>query len=85
MYNLNKFALKLVCLEFTPLYVFFSMSCTFFSLSGHRVGKQHFYSATKFAMQSLTEGVRWELRGINSHIRITVIHIKAPPLLGLCP
>ncbi|KAJ8306133.1 hypothetical protein KUTeg_016678 [Tegillarca granosa] len=43
------------------------------SLSGHRVGKMHFYSATKYAVTSLTEGIRWELRGINSHIRVTSI------------
>ncbi|XP_041359718.1 dehydrogenase/reductase SDR family member 11-like isoform X2 [Gigantopelta aegis] len=43
------------------------------SLSGHRVGKSHFYSATKYAVTALTEGVRWELRGINSHIRVTSI------------
>ncbi|XP_046368853.2 dehydrogenase/reductase SDR family member 11-like [Haliotis rufescens] len=43
------------------------------SLSGHRVGKSHFYSATKYAVTSLTEGIRWELRGINSHIRVTSI------------
>ncbi|XP_064606930.1 dehydrogenase/reductase SDR family member 11-like [Liolophura sinensis] len=43
------------------------------SLSGHRVGKAHFYSATKFALTSLTEGTRWELRGIDSHIRVTSI------------
>ncbi|XP_048763449.2 dehydrogenase/reductase SDR family member 11-like isoform X4 [Ostrea edulis] len=43
------------------------------SLSGHRVGKAHFYSATKYAVTALTEGIRWELRGINSHIKITSI------------
>ena len=43
-----------------------------FSLSGQRVGKSHFYSATKYAVTALTEGIRWELRGINSHIRISV-------------
>ncbi|KAL5016050.1 hypothetical protein ScPMuIL_005639 [Solemya velum] len=43
------------------------------SLSGHRVGKMHFYSASKYAVTSLTEGIRWELRGINSNIRITGI------------
>lgn len=43
------------------------------SLSGHRCGKAHFYSATKYAVTSLTEGIRWELRALNSHIRITSI------------
>ncbi|XP_050403644.1 dehydrogenase/reductase SDR family member 11 [Patella vulgata] len=43
------------------------------SLSGHRVGRSHFYSATKYAVTSLTDGIRWELRGIKSHIRVTSI------------
>ncbi|XP_062589641.1 dehydrogenase/reductase SDR family member 11-like [Saccostrea cucullata] len=43
------------------------------SLSGHRVGKAHFYSATKYAVTALSEGIRWELRGVNSHIKITSI------------
>ncbi|XP_011432073.1 dehydrogenase/reductase SDR family member 11-like [Crassostrea angulata] len=43
------------------------------SLSGHRLGKAHFYSATKYAVTALTEGVRWELRRANSHIKITSI------------
>jgi len=41
------------------------------SMSGHRVpGGSGMYSATKFAVRSLTEGLRKELREINSPIRI---------------
>ncbi|KAK2148008.1 hypothetical protein LSH36_521g00005 [Paralvinella palmiformis] len=43
------------------------------SLGGHRVGKAHFYSATKFAVTALTDGIRWELRGIKSKIKISEI------------
>lgn len=43
------------------------------SLSGHRVGMAHFYSVTKHALTALTESIRWELRGINSHIRVCQI------------
>jgi len=32
----------------------------------------HFYSATKFAVTSLVQGLRNELRGANTHIRVTV-------------
>jgi len=42
------------------------------SLSGHRVTSP-FYSATKFAVTALTEGLRRELRANNSKIRITSI------------
>ncbi|XP_036612992.1 dehydrogenase/reductase SDR family member 11 [Trichosurus vulpecula] len=46
------------------------------SMLGHRVLAQsdvHFYSATKFAITALTEGVRQELREANTHIRATCI------------
>ncbi|XP_023357964.1 dehydrogenase/reductase SDR family member 11 isoform X1 [Sarcophilus harrisii] len=46
------------------------------SMSGHRVIAQsdvHFYSATKFAITALTEGLRQELREANTHIRATCI------------
>ncbi|XP_046330480.2 dehydrogenase/reductase SDR family member 11-like isoform X1 [Haliotis rufescens] len=46
------------------------------SLSGHRVmplRAMHFYSATKFAVTGLCEGLRQELREMKSGIRVTSI------------
>ncbi|HJK93920.1 MAG TPA: SDR family NAD(P)-dependent oxidoreductase [Polyangiaceae bacterium LLY-WYZ-15_(1-7)] len=44
------------------------------SMAGHRVpGGSGVYSATKFAVRSLTEGLRQELRELGSSIRVTAI------------
>ncbi|XP_050723015.1 dehydrogenase/reductase SDR family member 11-like [Eriocheir sinensis] len=46
------------------------------SFSGHRVTPNkavHFYSATKYSVTALTEGLRQELREANSNIRISAI------------
>uniref|UniRef100_A0A669EHT0 Dehydrogenase/reductase SDR family member 11 n=1 Tax=Oreochromis niloticus TaxID=8128 RepID=A0A669EHT0_ORENI len=46
------------------------------SMCGHRVFPKavlHFYTATKYAVTALTEGLRQELRAENSHIRATCI------------
>ncbi|XP_014386952.1 PREDICTED: dehydrogenase/reductase SDR family member 11 isoform X3 [Myotis brandtii] len=46
------------------------------SMSGHRVVPQsvaHFYSATKYAVTALTEGLRQELREAQTHIRATCL------------
>ncbi|XP_041660985.1 dehydrogenase/reductase SDR family member 11-like [Cheilinus undulatus] len=46
------------------------------SMSGHQVFnfvETHFYTATKFAVTALTEGLRQELRGAKTHIRATCI------------
>ena len=44
------------------------------SMAGHRVpGGSGVYSATKFAVRSLTEGLRMELRGLSSGIRVSSI------------
>ena len=44
-------------------------------MSGHRVlnyPSGHFYSATKFALTALADGVRFELKNMKSNIRISV-------------
>ena len=43
------------------------------SMSGHRVPGSGMYSASKFAVRALTEGLRQELRADNSAIRISSI------------
>ncbi|MBT9314110.1 SDR family NAD(P)-dependent oxidoreductase [Leptothoe spongobia] len=43
------------------------------SMSGHRVPGSGMYSASKFAVRALTEGLRQELRAANSAIRISAI------------
>lgn len=46
------------------------------SMSGHRIVNNadvHFYSATKYAVTALTEGLRQELREAKTHIRATCI------------
>ncbi|XP_045629243.1 dehydrogenase/reductase SDR family member 11 [Ursus americanus] len=46
------------------------------SMSGHQVSPHsviHFYSATKYAVTALTEGLRQELREAQTHIRATCI------------
>ena len=44
------------------------------SMSGHRVpGGSGIYSATKYAVRSLTEGLRMELRGLGSQIRVSAL------------
>ncbi|XP_013855799.1 dehydrogenase/reductase SDR family member 11 [Austrofundulus limnaeus] len=46
------------------------------SMSGHRILPKsdiHFYTATKYAVTALTEGLRQELREANTHIRATCV------------
>lgn len=43
------------------------------SMAGHRVPGSGMYSASKFAVRALTEGLRQELRAANSAIRISSI------------
>ena len=49
--------------------------CNLNSVAGHLVwplAAGHFYCATKFAVKALTEGVRQELREMESNCRVTV-------------
>ena len=51
------------------------------SLASHRVAPRptlRFYSGTKFMVRALTEGLRLELREINSRIRISCV---SPPMV----
>uniref|UniRef100_H2YGD0 Dehydrogenase/reductase SDR family member 11 n=1 Tax=Ciona savignyi TaxID=51511 RepID=H2YGD0_CIOSA len=44
------------------------------SVAGHVISSMApFYSCTKFAVKALTEGLRQELRAVESHIRVTSI------------
>lgn len=47
----------------------------FYSMFGHKVSPDagvHFYSAMKFALRAVTEGIRLELRNMKSGVKITV-------------
>lgn len=60
--------------------------CSLPSMNGHSVVPQsvvHFYSATKYAVTALTEGLRQELREARTHIRATVSAQGFPP--SPCP
>ena len=44
-------------------------------MSGHRVinsPSSHMYAATKFAVRAITDGLRYELNNLKSHVRVTV-------------
>lgn len=61
--------------------------CSLLSMNGHSVVPQsvvHFYSATKYAVTALTEGLRQELREAKTHIRATVSTGRVLPLCWLC-
>ena len=48
------------------------------SVLGHKVGRNpaaHFYSATKFALRAVTEGIQVELRSMKSGIKVTVSNV----------
>lgn len=57
-------------------------------MCGHRVPPQsviHFYSATKYAVTALTEGLRQELLEAQTHIRATVRLWASPGGNGVGP
>lgn len=65
----------------------YSPFCPLLSMNGHSVVPQsvvHFYSATKYAVTALTEGLRQELREAKTHIRATVSTGRVLPLCWLC-
>ena len=48
-------------------------------MSGHRVinsPSSHMYAATKFAVRAITDGLRYELNNMKSHIRVTVSNLN---------
>ena len=59
---------------------FNEQACTIFcglcSTAGHKIAKLHFYSATKYAVGAVTEGIRQELREMKSNVRISVSWIS---------
>ena len=75
MLNLNVFALAVATREALPYFPddgghIVNIS----SMSGHRVpGKGGFYSATKFAVRAMTEGLRQELREAGDLTRVSSI------------
>ena len=53
---------------------------SFYSTFGHKVPPDagvHFYSAMKFALRAVTEGIRLELRNMKSGVKITVSTIAS--------
>ena len=61
-----------------PHVILYSLTPSLFSTTGHQVYPfaDNMYTATKYAVTALTEGLRQELRAIKSKIRITVRHLK---------
>ena len=55
-----------------PPWYFYDDRDGIYSFSGHRVVSLPFYSATKFAVTAITEGLRQELRQMKSSIKVTV-------------
>lgn len=75
MLDLNVFALAVVTREALPHFPAEGGHVIHLcSMSGHRVpGKGGFYSATKFAVRAMTEGLRQELRAIGNLTRVGCI------------
>ena len=75
------------------------MFCAFvppYSMSGYRVINKpsiHVYAATKYAVKAITDGLRNEVNGLGSHIRVTVcMTFYTPPratypsvMFSVCP
>ena len=57
-------------------------------MSGHRIyapkhSNTNFYAATKYAITAITEGVRQELRQMNSNVKVTVSYANIDILLTI--
>jgi NAD(P)-dependent dehydrogenase (short-subunit alcohol dehydrogenase family) len=61
-----------ICIILQPLEYNFVLFHSTLAYTMHPYSPLHFYTATKYAVSALTEGVRQEIRQTNARIRVTV-------------